>query len=145
MALLSVNVLHSLGTAETTESQLGPGLPLGAEVGPVPVWKSPSSSVKHGLSCWSSVVFPCSSDASGADARAGSFGNPASVGVSPIQCRWNTFSLPGSSSESAYERASSASYHQSSSNLSSSACAFRMAQRPVWLSPTASAISARSA
>ena len=36
-------MLRSLGTSETTESQLAPGLPAGAEVGPVPVWKSPSS------------------------------------------------------------------------------------------------------
>jgi hypothetical protein len=38
MALLSVKMLRSLGTSETTESQLGPGLPPEAEVGPVPVW-----------------------------------------------------------------------------------------------------------
>jgi hypothetical protein len=65
MALLSVKMFRSLGTSEITESQLGPVLPPGAEVGPVPVWKSPSSPVKHGRSCWLSVVLPCSSEASG--------------------------------------------------------------------------------
>jgi hypothetical protein len=63
------------------------------------------TSVPSRLRCWSRVVAACSSDASGADARPGSFGSTASVGVSPIQCRWNTFLLRGSSSESAYESA----------------------------------------
>jgi len=71
----------------------------------VPVWKSPRVSVKHGRSCWVRVVLPCSSEASGAGGRPGRLGNTASVGVSPIQCRWKTLLLPGSSSESAYERA----------------------------------------
>ena len=45
IAEFSVKMLRSLGTAETTVSQLSPGLPAGAEVGPVPVWNSPSSPV----------------------------------------------------------------------------------------------------
>jgi hypothetical protein len=45
MAEFSVKTLRSLGTDETTESQLGPGLPAGAEVGPVPVWNRPNSPV----------------------------------------------------------------------------------------------------
>ena len=40
--VLSENTDRSLGTLETTESQLGPGLPGVAEVGPVPVWNSPN-------------------------------------------------------------------------------------------------------
>ena len=40
-----VKMLRSLGTAEITESQVAPGLPAGAEVGPVPVWNSPNSPV----------------------------------------------------------------------------------------------------
>ena len=54
----------------------------------------------------------CAREASGPAARPGIRGSTASVGVSPIQCRWKTFSLPGSSSESAYERVSPP-YHQS--------------------------------
>jgi hypothetical protein len=38
IAVFSENTLRSLGTLDTTESQLGPGLPPGADVGPVPVW-----------------------------------------------------------------------------------------------------------
>ena len=53
----------------------------------------------------------CAWEASGPAARPGIRGSTASVGVRPIQCRWNTFSLPGSSSESAYERASPPNHH----------------------------------
>ena len=46
--------------ADQSGSQLGPGLPPGAEVGPVPVWYSPSVLVKLGRSCRVSVVLACS-------------------------------------------------------------------------------------
>src|SRR5215218_4912093 len=62
IALLSVKVTRSLGTAETTESQLGPGLPAAAEVGPVPVWKSPNSPVLQDCSCSSRVALACASE-----------------------------------------------------------------------------------
>src|SRR5215207_5065983 len=39
---IQVKMLRPLGTAETTESQLSPGLPARAEVGPVPVWNRPN-------------------------------------------------------------------------------------------------------
>ena len=41
--VLSEKIDRSLCTVDTELSQDGPGLPLGADVGPVPVWKSPNS------------------------------------------------------------------------------------------------------
>ena len=41
--VLSEKTDRSLCTVDTTLSQDGPLLPLGADVGPVPVWKSPNS------------------------------------------------------------------------------------------------------
>lgn len=101
MALFRVKTLPSAGTAETTESHDGPALPPAADVGPVPVWNRPSGLVKQLRSCWSRVCLAWVPDASGAEARPGSAGSTASVGVSPIQCRWKIFSLSGLASESA--------------------------------------------
>ncbi len=41
--VLREKIDRSLCTEDTELSQLGPGLPPAAEVGPVPVWNSPNS------------------------------------------------------------------------------------------------------
>ena len=51
-----------------------------------------------------------------ADASGDPSGRLTSIGVTPIQYRWNTFVLPGSDSESAYDFASPP-YHHVSSNF----------------------------